>query len=147
MNTELKNHFFCYFRCAFHAYLDSACAKQLENGGQSLFGNIDPNPTTSNNPTGGDISLILNGSKGAREYQQSVIEVSEDSINSIEKVEEWTVLSNGTDRKHIASSSYSNGLKNMPNGIPSPENGKTCISFPHLTCFFFINATTNRYKR
>jgi len=31
-----------------------------------------------------------------REYQQSVIEMSEDSINSIEKVEEWTVLSNGT---------------------------------------------------
>ena len=29
-----------------------------------------------------------------REYQQSVIEVSEDSINSIEKVEEWKVNGN-----------------------------------------------------
>lgn len=44
-----------------------------------------------------------------REYQQSVIEVSEDSINSIEKVEEWKVLANGN---------------RMPNGASPRENGK-----------------------
>ena len=49
-----------------------------------------------------------------REYQQSVIEVSEDSINSIEKVEEWKVNGN-----------HSNGnLPRMPNGASPRENGK-----------------------
>merc|ERR550532_1482771 len=48
-----------------------------------------------------------------REYQQSVIEVSEDSINSIEKVEEWKVNGN-----------HSNGnLPRMPNGASPRENG------------------------
>ena len=44
-----------------------------------------------------------------REYQQSVIEVSEDSINSIEKVEEWKMLANGN---------------RMPNGASPRENGE-----------------------
>ena len=38
-----------------------------------------------------------------------MIEVSEDSINSIEKVEEWKVLANGN---------------RMPNGASPRENGK-----------------------
>ena len=50
-----------------------------------------------------------------REYQQSVIEVSEDSINSIEKVEEWKVLANGTNRMP------------MPNGASPGENGKAAM--------------------
>ena len=49
-----------------------------------------------------------------REYQQSVIEVSEDSINSIEKVEEWKVLANGN---------------RMPNGASPRENGKQYLLF------------------
>jgi hypothetical protein len=54
-----------------------------------------------------------------REYQQSMIEMSEDSINSIEKVEEWKVLSNGT-----TSSPKTNGKTYRPkNGSPK-ENGK-----------------------
>lgn len=50
-----------------------------------------------------------------REYQQSVIEVSEDSINSIEKVEEWKVLANGN--------------RTMNNEASPRENGKTLKSF------------------
>lgn len=49
-----------------------------------------------------------------REYQQSVIEVSEDSINSIEKVEEWKVLANGN---------------RMPNGASPRENGMQYLPF------------------
>ena len=49
-----------------------------------------------------------------REYQQSVIEVSEDSINSIEKVEEWKVNGNHTN----------GNLSRMPNGASPRENGK-----------------------
>ena len=49
---------------------------------------------------------------GGREYQQSVIEVSEDSIDSINKVEEWKVLANGNSRNL------------MPNGASPRENGK-----------------------
>ena len=51
-----------------------------------------------------------------REYQQSVIEVSEDSINSIEKVEEWKVNGNHTN----------GNLSRMPNGASPRENGKIC---------------------
>ena len=54
-----------------------------------------------------------------REYQQSVIEVSEDSINSIEKVEEWKVNGN-----------HSNGnLSRMPNGASPRENGKKYAAY------------------
>ncbi len=53
----------------------------------------------------------------SREYQQSVIEMSEDSINSIEKVEEWKVLGNGH-----ASPRGQNGISRSK---ASPrENGK-----------------------
>jgi hypothetical protein len=52
-----------------------------------------------------------------REYQQSVIEVSEDSINSIEKVEEWKVLANGN-------SSHNGNNHRVPNGASPRENGK-----------------------
>ena len=52
---------------------------------------------------------------GGREYQQSVIEVSEDSIDSINKVEEWKVLANGNSRNL------------MPNGASPRENGKNLL--------------------
>ncbi len=127
------------FRCAFHAYADSTYAKHLDSGGgaQSLYGTIGggvtPVPSTAggNNvgaatismgpetPTPGATGVGPAASSTAREFQQSVIEVSEDSINSIEKVEEWKVLANSAN-----SSSPSNKSK-VPNGTPSPrENGR-----------------------
>ncbi|QQP34760.1 CG12581 CG12581PAlike, partial [Caligus rogercresseyi] len=63
--------------------------KNLENGGPtSLYGTLGPSHSSR------DVS---------REYQQSVIEVSEDSINSIEKVEEWKVNGNSSQQQIIAS--------------------------------------------
>ncbi len=66
---------------------------------------------------------MLSPNDPSREYQQSVMEVSEDSINSIEKVEEWSSLANGS----RASPGGRQGAKQrmMPNGgTPSPrENG------------------------
>ena len=66
-----------------------------------------------------------------REYQQSVIEMSEDSINSIEKVEEWKVLGNGsasTPRNGGNGSAYQNGAayqNDVSTNNTSPrENGK-----------------------
>ena len=106
------------FRCAFHAYADSTYAKHLESG-QSIYGTIGgPTPIPMSTPTGPNgMGPAVNG---AREYQQSVLEVSEDSINSIEKVEEWKMLANGN------SSPSSAGVKRMSNGAtPSPrDNGK-----------------------
>ena len=64
---------------------------------------------------------------GAREYQQSVIEVSEDSINSIEKVEEWNRVggggANGSGPPHAGNRHHPH--MGLPNGTSSPrENGK-----------------------
>jgi len=108
-------------RCSFHSYADSTYAKHLETGGgtQSIYGTLGgPTPIPSVTPTpGGGGGGPGNGMAEAtmtmraetpREYQQSVIEVSEDSINSIEKVEEWKVLANGN---------------RMPNGASPRENG------------------------
>jgi hypothetical protein len=61
-----------------------------------------------------------------REYQQSVIEMSEDSFNSIEKVEEWKVLPNGT----TTSSPKTNGTPHRGNGTSNnnlKENGKLTL--------------------
>ena len=104
-------HLFC--RCSFHSYADSTYAKHLESGGQSIYGTLGgPTPIPSVTPTpggGGAEATMTMRAETPREYQQSVIEVSEDSINSIEKVEEWKVLANGNNR--------------MPNGASPRENG------------------------
>ena len=91
-----SSNFLFNFRCSFHAYADSTYAKHLE-GGQSLYGTLGGmTPVPSATPL-----LVpppqMSGMRPEtpREYQQSVIEMSEDSINSIEKVEEWKVLANG----------------------------------------------------
>ncbi|XP_040578928.2 LOW QUALITY PROTEIN: uncharacterized protein [Lepeophtheirus salmonis] len=76
-------------RCSFHSYADSTYAKNLENGA-SLYGTLGNGPPLMSSPN----HMSANGDPH-REYQQSAIEVSEDSINSIEKVEEWKVISNG----------------------------------------------------
>ena len=114
--------FFLHFsRCAFHAYADSTYAKHLENGGaQSIYGTIGPAPNSVPVPPMAQMTVVdgAAGNGAGREYQQSVIEVSDDSINSIEKVEEWKVLANGHPHKQ----------RIVPNGAtsssPSRENGK-----------------------
>lgn len=114
-------------RCAFHAYADSTYAKHLENGGQSLYGTIGaptPIPMSTPTPNGGQFSTgAMNISENPRDYQQSVLEVSEDSIDSINKMEDWNRMGNGH-----ASPPQTNGngalKKRTANGTPSPrENG------------------------
>merc|ERR1712223_1384825 len=89
-------------RCSFHAYADSTYAKHLESGGQSIYGTIGaptPIPSSTPTPNGGNGQWVMSNGNGSihgvmmrpetpgREYQQSVIEVGEDSIDSINKVE------------------------------------------------------------
>ncbi|TRY70779.1 hypothetical protein TCAL_05289 [Tigriopus californicus] len=118
-------------RCAFHAYADSTYAKHLENGGQSLYGTIGaptPIPMSTPTPNGGQFSTgAMNISENPRDYQQSVLEVSEDSIDSINKMEDWNRMGNGhASPPHANGNGNSNGAlkKRMVNGAPSPrENG------------------------
>ena len=143
----MTHSFFLSFRCAFHAYADSTYAKHLENGGaaaapggggggQSLYGTIGaPTPIPMSTPTprsGYGPPMMMAAAAGgpmlspndpSREYQQSVMEVSEDSINSIEKVEEWSSLANGN---ASGRSPHRSPQRMIPNGgTPSPrENGK-----------------------
>merc|ERR1711899_464365 len=85
-----------------------------------IYGTLGgPTPIPSVTPTPGGsgaeatMATMTMRAETPREYQQSVIEVSEDSINSIEKVEEWKVNGN-----------HSNGnLPRMPNGASPRENG------------------------
>ena len=137
---------FLSFRCAFHAYADSTYAKHLENGGaaaapgpggQSLYGTIGaptPIPMSTPTPRSGYGPPMMMAAQGgpmlspndpSREYQQSVMEVSEDSINSIEKVEEWSSLANGNAHGN-GRSPHRSPQRMIPNGgTPSPrENGK-----------------------
>jgi hypothetical protein len=122
-------------RCAFHAYADSTYAKHLENGGpgQPLYGTIGsptPMPMMSGSQLNG--GPMLSPTDASREYQQSVLEVSEDSINSIEKVEEWgqqqqrqqSPMGNGS-RNNVSPMHHQMMPKRIPNGgTPSPrENG------------------------
>jgi len=106
-------------RCSFHSYADSTYAKHLESGGggQSIYGTLGgPTPIPSVTPTPGgggtgEATMTLRPETPQNSYrhqQSSVIEVSEDSIDSIEKVEEWKVLANGG---------------RMPNGASPRENG------------------------
>ncbi len=97
----------CFHRCAFHAYADSTYAKHLESGA-SLYGTIGAGAGGAQTPIGATGVMVM-----GPETPTSVIEVSEDSIDSIEKVEEWKVLANGQHKKR------------MVNGTPSPrENGE-----------------------
>jgi len=115
---------FSFSRCAFHAYADSTYAKHLE-GGQSLYGTLGGmTPVPSATPLLVPASQ-MNGVRPEtpREYQQSVIEMSEDSINSIEKVEEWKVLGNGNSSPR--SPGYQNGVST--NNASPRENGKVHI--------------------
>merc|ERR1719328_956024 len=68
-------------RCSFHSYADSTYAKHLESGGQSIYGTIGaPTPIPSSTPTpggGGAEATMTMRAETPREYQQSVIEVSE----------------------------------------------------------------------
>ena len=110
-------------RCSFHSYADFTYAKHLENGGQSIYGTLGgPTPIPSSTPTPGANGMgasMMMRAETPREYQQSVIEVSEDSINSIEKVEEWKMLANGQP------AAIGNRHHMVPNGTSSPrENGK-----------------------
>lgn len=107
-----------YYRCSFHSYADSTYAKHLEAGGQSIYGTLGgPTPIPSVTPTPMMEASVTMRAETPRDYQQSVIEVSEDSINSIDKVEEWkSVLSNGNVNNNV-----SNGR--MPNGASPRENG------------------------
>ena len=74
---------------------------------------------------GGGHGPMLSPGDPSREYQQSVMEVSEDSINSIEKVEEWSSLANGN-ASHGRSPNRRSPQRMIPNGgTPSPrENGE-----------------------
>ncbi len=129
MVINITIDFDVYFRCSFHSYADSTYAKHLE-GGQSIYGTLGgPTPIPSATPTpgggpanGGAAEMTIaptpqmSGTSmmradTPREYQQSVIEVGNDSIDSIEKVEEWKVLANGSPSR-------------MPNGASPRENGK-----------------------
>jgi len=81
-------------RCSFHAYADSTYAKHLENGA-SLYGTVgSPTPLPpmmgggTFNPAGGP------GDMG-REYQQSMLEVSDDSINSVERYDDYAGQNGG----------------------------------------------------
>lgn len=117
----------------------------MESGGQSIYGTIGaptPIPSSTPTPNGANGQWVMSNGNGSihgvtmrpetpgREYQQSVIEVGEDSIDSINKVEEWKMLANGTGN-HSQTSPTANmsGIQGrhtqMPNGTSSPrENGK-----------------------
>ena len=124
--TGLTTVFFLFsFRCSFHAYADSTYAKHLESG-QSLYGTLGGmTPIPSATPL-----LVsppqMSGMRPEtpREYQQSVIEMSEDSINSIEKVEEWKVLGNGNSSPR-AGPGYQNDVTPGSNNASPRENGES----------------------
>ena len=66
-------------RCSFHAYADSTYAKHLENGA-SLYGTVGAQTPV---PGNGSFQGPGNG-EVPREFQQSVMEMSDDSITSID---------------------------------------------------------------
>lgn len=111
-------------RCSFHAYADSTYAKHIE-GGQSLYGTLGGlTPVPSATPLLVPPPQMSSSMRPEtpREYQQSVIEMSEDSINSIEKVEEWKVLANGTTSSPTpAAAGYRNNVST--NNASPRENG------------------------
>jgi len=101
-------------RCSFHAYADSTYAKHLENGA-SLYGTVG-SPTPVPPMAGG--TFHPQGENGAREFQQSVMEMSDDSINSVDQI---AVQQNGNISPQSAPLRHDHVL---PNGTSSPkENG------------------------
>jgi len=105
-------------RCSFHAYADSTYAKHLENGA-SLYGTVG-SPTPLPPMAGG--TFHPNG-ETTREFQQSVMEMSDDSINSVEQMaqNEWSKhLQNGNASPQPVPMRH----EHVPNGTSSPnENG------------------------
>merc|ERR1719266_2004920 len=109
-------------RCSFHAYADSTYAKHLENGA-SLYGTVgSPTPVPPMMPGG---TFNPAGPEPTREFQQSVMEMSDDSINSVEQMapNEWSkVLQNGNVSPQSAGAPMRH--EHVPNGTSSPnENG------------------------
>merc|ERR1719427_815750 len=70
-------------RCSFHAYADSTYAKHLENGA-SLYGTVGA-PTPLPPMAAGGGSFHPGGGEVTREFQQSVMEMSDDSMNSMDQ--------------------------------------------------------------
>ena len=109
-------------RCSFHAYADSTYAKHLESGA-SLYGTVGgqtPLPPMATPTTFGP------GADVGREYQQSVMEMSDDSINSIERIDDYMVangrgfVQNGSSPPPLVPLRH----ELVPNGTSSPnENG------------------------
>jgi hypothetical protein len=80
LNLSSDYVIFCNSRCSFHAYADSTYAKHLESS-QSLNGTLDGlTPTAAAQPRG------ERGPDTLHEYQQSVIEMSDDSFD---RFEDW----------------------------------------------------------
>ena len=92
--------------------------------------------------------MMMRPETPGREYQQSVIEVGDDSIDSINKVEEWKMLANGTSNQSQTSPTANmSGIQGrhsqMPNGTSSPrENGKNILEF-YLRNFMIVKKNTN----
>lgn len=109
-------------RCSFHAYADSTYAKHLENGA-SLYGTVGSPTPVPPMMSGGTFSPA--GPEPSREFQQSVMEMSDDSINSVEQMapNEWSkVLQNGNVSPQPAAAPMRHD--HVPNGTSSPnENG------------------------
>merc|ERR1719427_1907146 len=70
-------------KCSFHAYADSTYAKHLENGA-SLYGTVGA-PTPLPPMAAGGGSFHPGGGEVTREFQQSVMEMSDDSMNSMDQ--------------------------------------------------------------
>ena len=124
--ASLNNSYHC--RCSFHAYADSTYAKHLENGA-SLYGTVgSPTPVPPMMPGG---TFNPAGPEPTREFQQSVMEMSDDSINSVEQMapNEWSkVLQNGNVSPQSAGAPMRH--EHVPNGTSSPnENGKITAAF------------------
>ena len=125
-------------RCSFHAYADSTYAKHLENGA-SLYGTVAAaGPTTPLPPMmmiGGNTFLQngggdIGGGGGGREFQQSVMEMSDDSLTSVDRLDDWRQLNGGgggSGDSPPQSVPNRQQQQQQTNGNSSPnENGK-CI--------------------
>ena len=104
-------------RCSFHAYADSTYAKHLENGA-SLYGTVGA-PTPLPPMAAGGGSFHPGGGEVTREFQQSVMEMSDDSMNSMDQQPaEWgRGLQNGN-------LSPGPGPAPQPARSSPPENGE-----------------------
>jgi len=114
-------------RCSFHAYADSTYAKHLENGA-SLYGTVG-SPTPLPPLTGG--TFHPQGENGSREFQQSVMEMSDDSINSVDQMAGHSDWNKNLQNGNTSPSSVPLRHENVPNGTSSPnENGNGATGGP-----------------